>query len=51
MPNLGITDGQLMPCPESPNCVSSQALDKKHFIEAITFAGTEKDAKDLLLKI
>jgi len=23
----GLTDGQLAPCPESPNCVSSQAAD------------------------
>ena len=35
--NLGVTeDGQLAPCPDSPNCVSSQAAagDAVHFVAA-----------------
>lgn len=29
----GIVDGRLTPCPESPNCVSSDALDELHRVE------------------
>ena len=35
---LGLKDGKLAPCPESPNCVCSeqvQSSDKKHFIQPI----------------
>lgn len=37
--NLGVTEGQFLPCPSSPNCVSTQAPqeDKKHYIKAITY--------------
>jgi uncharacterized protein (DUF1499 family) len=36
---LGVIDGQLILCPESPNCVSSQSdiSDKQHFIKAISY--------------
>lgn len=36
---LGVIDGQLILCPESPNCVSSQSdiSDKQHFIKAINY--------------
>lgn len=30
--NLGLTGGKLAPCPDSPNCVSSQATDAGHAI-------------------
>ncbi len=35
---LGLKDGKLAPCPESPNCVCSeqvQSSDKEHFIQPI----------------
>jgi uncharacterized protein (DUF1499 family) len=51
MPNLGINNNELAPCPESPNCVSSQAHDEKHYIEPINFAGTQQEAHDRLLQI
>lgn len=51
MPKLGINNGQLMPCPKTPNCVSTQATDEKHFIEPIIFAGTLEEAKNRLLNI
>ncbi|MFO8038585.1 MAG: DUF1499 domain-containing protein [Sodalinema sp.] len=28
--NLGVTSGELAPCPSSPNCVSSQSSDLEH---------------------
>lgn len=37
-PNLGVRDGQLSPCPNKPNCVSSQSADKSHFVEPLGFA-------------
>jgi len=30
--NLGVYDGKLAPCPETPNCVSSQNQDETHAI-------------------
>ena len=36
--NLGAQDGLLVPCPRSPNCVSSQARDERHRIAPLTFA-------------
>ncbi|NRB40838.1 MAG: DUF1499 domain-containing protein [Pseudomonadales bacterium] len=35
--NLGLNNGKFLPCPDSPNCVSSDEDpdDEQHFIEAI----------------
>jgi uncharacterized protein (DUF1499 family) len=47
---LGIVDGRLAPCPNKPNCVSSQAAagDKKHYIEALTYSGEPAQAREWL---
>jgi uncharacterized protein (DUF1499 family) len=48
---LGIVDGRLAPCPNKPNCVSSQAAaasDKKHYIEALTYSGESSQARERL---
>ena len=37
--NLGAQDGLLAPCPNSPNCVSSQANDERHRIAPLLFSG------------
>ena len=37
--NLGIRDGRLSPCPDRPNCVSSQGIDQKHFIAPLVVTG------------
>ena len=42
---LGVRDGQLSSCPDSPNCVSSQAVDTGHRIEPLIFS----DAADIAL--
>ena len=49
--NLGITDGKLSPCPDSPNCVSSQRSDKRNFIEPIRYEGTEEKAMERLIDV
>ena len=33
--NIGVQNGRLTPCPESPNCVSSFASDSEHAIDPI----------------
>jgi len=44
--DLGVTDGRLKPCPDTPNCVCSQAPadDKEHVIAPFTYTGSAKDA-------
>ncbi|MFC1880380.1 lipocalin family protein [Thermodesulfobacteriota bacterium] len=43
--------GKLTPCPDTPNCVSSLAGDKKHFIEPISYEGEKAVAQHELLGI
>jgi uncharacterized protein (DUF1499 family) len=49
--NIGVGNGVLAPCPDSPNCISSQASDGKHRIEPLRYEGTEEKAKERLLAI
>ena len=49
--NLGFRSGHLADCPETPNCVSSQATDKDHFIEPFSYTGDKKEAFQRLKKI
>ncbi|MDZ8032867.1 DUF1499 domain-containing protein [Nostoc sp. DedSLP04] len=42
--NLGISNGKLTPCPNSPNCVSSQSTDASHQIAPLTFTSTPEQA-------
>jgi uncharacterized protein (DUF1499 family) len=46
--NLGVADGPLAPCPNSPNCVSTQASDDQHRIESIAFNGDRAEAVNRL---
>lgn len=36
---LGVDNGKLAQCPQSPNCVSSQASDERHAIKPISAHG------------
>ncbi len=42
--NLGISNGKLASCPNSPNCVSSQSTDPSHKIAPLTFTSTPEEA-------
>jgi len=42
--NLGVRDGKLAPCPNTPNCVSSQSSDALHQIEPLTYSSTPEKA-------
>lgn len=41
--NLGVKNGKLAPCPDSPNCVSSQVdpADKVHYIAPLALGTTK----------
>lgn len=48
---LGVRDGQLSPCPKSPNCVSTQSTDAKHGIDPIVYTTSMEEAIDRLEQI
>jgi len=37
--DIGLNNGRLATCPDSPNCVSSQANDESHAIPPLTMSG------------
>ena len=41
----------LSPCPDSPNCVSSQSNDTAHFTEPLHYAGNLADARQKLIDL
>jgi uncharacterized protein (DUF1499 family) len=49
--NLGVTEGKLAPCPNSPNCVSSQSQDPRHQMDPIPYTSSPAEAKATLLQI
>jgi uncharacterized protein (DUF1499 family) len=51
--NLGATNGQLQPCPDSPNCVSTQALqtDAEHHMAAVPYTGDANFMMTQILKV
>lgn len=49
-PKLGVDNGQLTPCPETPNCVSSQAESEQHGIEPMAATGSATAIKNRILK-
>jgi uncharacterized protein (DUF1499 family) len=51
IPKLGMDNGQLIPCPDKPNCVSTQATDKPHYVQPIEYSGTSQEAQDRLLQV
>jgi uncharacterized protein (DUF1499 family) len=47
----GMRDGALLPCPDTPNCVSSEiASDTDHYIEPIVISDKEASANMEMLK-
>lgn len=49
--DLGVTNQQLSPCPESPNCVCSQCASPTHLIEPIRYSGSAEQARQHLSEI
>ncbi len=46
--HLGVANGRLAPCPESPNCVSTYETDAEHGIEAMVYDGETAVAQEKL---
>jgi len=51
VPDLGVNNGKLAPCPKTPNCVNSQAVGEKQYIQPLRYAGKREDARARLLQI
>ncbi len=49
--NLGVVKGNLRGCPDSPNCVSTAAVDVSHHAPGIAFTGSVADARNRLFQI
>jgi uncharacterized protein (DUF1499 family) len=49
--NLGVRNGKLAPCPNSPNCVSTQSQDPRHQIDPIPYTASPAEAKATLVQI
>ena len=47
--NIGIQDGRLTPCPDSPNCVNSFATDESHGIQPL--AATLAQIQQVLVQL
>lgn len=50
-PVLGLVEGQLRRCPDSPNCVCSEGEVGEHAIEPLSFIDTEEAAWSRLVKV
>lgn len=48
---LCVMAAELTPCPDKPNCVSSQAQGRDHYIEALRYTGEMAAARDKLLAV
>jgi uncharacterized protein (DUF1499 family) len=49
--NLGLSEGRLKPCPDSPNCVSSQATAVSQRVEPLFYGGAANQAQSRLLAV
>ena len=49
--DVGLRDGKLSECPDSPNCVSSQTEMKGHMIDPFSYKGSFSEAKQALLSV
>jgi uncharacterized protein (DUF1499 family) len=49
--NLGSRNGHLAPCPDAPNCVSTESRDPKRALPPLPFVGNRDQAKNRILEI
>jgi uncharacterized protein (DUF1499 family) len=49
--NLGVSSGQLAPCPSTPNCVSTYATDDEHRMEPIPYTVPTDEARQRIVTI
>ena len=48
---LGVTKGTLTPCPDSPNCISTQSEHEGHFMKPLPFLQTHEATRQRILSI
>ncbi|WP_163529458.1 DUF1499 domain-containing protein [Halobacillus ihumii] len=48
---LGVRNGELAPCPNSPNCISTQAQRSKQKMKSLPFFRDKDGAKNVILNI
>ena len=49
--DLGCIAGKLAPCPNSPNCVSSQSQDRSRHVDPLAYRGSFSEARQRLLSV
>ena len=49
--DLGVNDGRLSPCPDSPNCVCSNETSQTHDIAPLEFTDSSIQARERLLSV
>ena len=49
--SIGIKNGSLAPCPGRPNCVSSKAGDRRHFVEPFAYTTNQGEAFEVLKRV
>jgi len=49
--NIGVNDGRLAPCPDTPNCVSSQSEGKNHAIAPLEYSSDKSAARETLKQV
>ena len=50
-PHAAAVHNRISPCPNSPNCVSSQSSDSAHYIEPLRYTGNLADARQKLINL
>jgi uncharacterized protein (DUF1499 family) len=48
---LGVSECQLAPCPDSPNCVSTQSEGKRHAMKPLPYLQTREASREKILSI
>ncbi len=48
---IGLKDGRLAPCPESPNCVSTQTDQPEKKMEPLKFSGSAGKAREKIVAV
>lgn len=49
--HFGVANGRLSPCPNSPNCCSSQSSEQSQFIEPLRYQETQQLAQQKMLSL
>ena len=49
--SLGVSKDKLAPCPDSPNCVSTQSKSKRHAMEPLPYLKTREASRERILSI